>query len=313
VILAIVLALNATGPLKIATVAAEGSPWAMALQTMKNSLEPELTVKVFAGGALGDEIETVQAVKRGHIQAFAGSAGALASLVPELNVLELPYLFSTAEDADHAIDVSAHLLFDRAFESRGFSVCAWGENGFRSFGTKNAIHSPRDLKGARMRAQENPIHVALYRAFGASPVPIPVTEALTAIQSGVVDGFDQSPLVTFASKWYSAISHYTLTEHIYQAGLVVVNKAYRDALPASAKVALVRECIKLQAPLRNEIRALTPVLLEKMRKAHVEVHVLTTEEKRVFQTLGKNVRNEWRKSANTREVTVLETIEGGPR
>jgi len=147
--------------IKIATVAPEGTPWSDGLSQFKTMVETKtggaVKVKLFLGGILGDENETVQQTQRGQIQGVAGSTGAIASLVPELNVLELPFLFRTATEADNVLDGAALPVIEKAFRSKGLVLGFWSENGYRSFGTSfGFVKSPADLKGRKMRCTPLP-------------------------------------------------------------------------------------------------------------------------------------------------------------
>ena len=198
------LAAGKAGVAKLATVAPDGTPWSDQLYAFKSKIEKiagdRLKVETYIGGVLGDENVTASETKRGAIQLWGGSTGALATIVPELALFEMPYFFRTAEEADLVMDV---VLFDdvkKLLLSRGLVLMFWAENGYRSFGTKfGPVKKPADFKGKKMRSQESDVHIEMYRALGALPVPISVTEVLTALQTGVVDGFDNTPLFTFAA------------------------------------------------------------------------------------------------------------------
>src|SRR5688572_25568155 len=171
--------------LKLATVAPDGTPWSDGLKQLKAMVEMDtagrIVVKPFLGGVLGDENETVVACQRGQIQGVGASTGAVAAVVPELAVLELPLLFRNTAEADHILDNVILTKAEALFRERGLVLGFWSENGYRSFGTRfGFVKSPADLAGHKMRSQEHKAHLETYRQFGASPVPIPVTEVLTS-------------------------------------------------------------------------------------------------------------------------------------
>ncbi len=301
--------------MKFATVAPEGSPWANALAGFKQKVEAahpgKIKVKLFLGGTLGDENESVMATKRGQVQGFGGSVGSIASLVPEVNALELPYLFNTLDEADYAIDQIAAPMLKKAFEDRGLVIAVWSENGYRNFGGKFPVTKMADLKGRKMRSQENPIHLEMYRAFGASPVPIPTTEALTSLQTGVVDGFDQSPLFTFAASWHTAAQYYSISEHIYQAAVIIYNKPFYDALPEDIRKTVDSEGQALIMPLRKQVRAMTPILIENLKASNVKVNVIEPAARAELAKAAEKVRVDWAKKASPAEKKVLQAIEKG--
>ena len=301
--------------IKLATVAPDGSPWAIKLQEFKKLAEAgapgQLKVKLFVGGALGDENETVLATKRGQIQAVGASTGALASQIPELNILELPYLFNSFEEVDHVSSNVIKADVKKYSADRGLEFGFWSENGFRGFGGRFQVKTPADLKGRKMRSQENPIHLAMWRDLGASPVPIPTTEALTALQTGVVDGYDQAALYLFAASWNTASKYYTVSNHIYQGAAIVYNKAAWDSWPDNVKKALNDAGSAIEGDLKKQVRAMTPILLDNLKTGGIEVYALSDAEKAAFSTIGAKTRASYLKTASKGEQELAKKIESG--
>jgi TRAP-type transport system periplasmic protein len=303
--------------LKIATVAPTGTPWTEGLNEFKKMVEGgaggRMKVKVFAGGTLGDENETVTSTQRGQIQGVGASTGALASLVAELNVLELPFLFKSATEADHVLDNVVLSAMETAFKSRGLVLGFWSENGYRCFGTNYGfIKTPTDLKGHKIRSQENPAHIEMYRAFGASPVPIPTTEVLTSLQTGVVDGYDNTPLFAQAAQWMSVTKYFTLSRHIYQPAAIVFNKAWFEALPADLQALLLSARTTLVAKMRKQIRALDPILVQNLAAMNVQVYTPTKADLSTFDVPAATARNNYiATKASSAEKTMYSAINAG--
>jgi tripartite ATP-independent transporter DctP family solute receptor len=273
--------------LKLATVAPEGTPWAEQLVQLKRKVETEtggrLRIKIFLGGALGDENQTVAECRRGAIAMWGGTTGALATSVPELSVFELPYLFASADKADHVFDKLLAEDLRRRLAARGFGLVLWAENGFRSFGTKwGPVKTPADLKGHKMRSQESLVHLETYRALGALPQPIAVTEVLPALQTGVVEGFDNTPLYTFAASWHLAIKHFTLSEHVYQPGCVLVSKKVLDPLAPDLQKALTGGLQQITADGRAGVREMAPLLVQNFTNAKIPVYRPSASERAAF-------------------------------
>jgi tripartite ATP-independent transporter DctP family solute receptor len=301
--------------LRIASVAPEGTPWSSGIQQFKKQVEGatanKLAVKPFLSGVLGDENETALACQRGQIQGVAASTGALASIVPELAILELPYLFRNAAEADYILDTVILADIEKAFKAKGLVLGFWSENGYRSFGTNfGPVKSPAALKGHKMRSQESPVHLAMYRAFGASPVPIPVTEVLTSMQTGVIDGYDNTALFAMAAQWTTVTKHYTLTDHIYQPAAIVYNKAWFEALPADQQKTLLNARTNLAPQMRKEIRALNPILIQNLGEMGVTVHTLTAAERASFDALAKSARDTYLAKATPAEKALYTKITG---
>ncbi|MFO0635462.1 MAG: TRAP transporter substrate-binding protein DctP [Nannocystaceae bacterium] len=271
---------------KVATVAPPDTPWANQLRDLKKQLHEasgkRLRLKPFLGGGLGDEIETAEATKRGSVQVYGGSIGALASVVPELEAIELPYLFASAKKADTVLDEVIREDLETLLWDAGYKLWFFSENGYRSIGSTFKIEGLADLKGRKMRSQQAKSHLETWKAFGASPVPIAVTDVLPSLQTGVVDGFDNTPLFAFAASWYQGISHFTLTEHIYQPGIVVLSRKFWETLPADLQTLMMTDTQKLSRVGRRGVRAIAGQLLENFKNAGITVTELSAAQKAAF-------------------------------
>ncbi|MFW5875909.1 MAG: TRAP transporter substrate-binding protein [Myxococcota bacterium] len=280
--------------MKVATVAPDGTPWEKQLRKFKKRIEKRtdgrVRVKMFMGGSLGGEKALVRRTAQGSIQVFGGSTAALGSLVPELNVIESPFLFDSTSDADRKLDGAAKKTVAKLVAKHGFQFGFWAENGFRSWYTKSQpIRKPSDLEGLRMRSQEALVHLESYRAFGASPVPIDVTNVLTSLQTGVVDGFDNTPLFTFATSWYQAAKHLFLDQHSYQPGIIVYSKKWFEGLPEDIQKELTNVPQEMVQEGRDAVRRMDPILLRNLKRYGIKVHEPSAKELEPFKAKSKGV------------------------
>lgn len=274
--------------MKIATVAPSGTPWAEQLGKLKHQIKEasggRIKVKAYLGGGLGGENETAEMVKMGTVQCFGGSIGALASAVPELECIELPYLFPDEKAADKVLDEVVRDDLDKLLWDRGYKLFFLTENGYRSMGTTFELDEVKDLKGKKMRSQEVKVHEEMWRAFGANPQQISVIEVLTALQQGTVDGFDNTPLFAFAAGWYQGIKYFVETKHIYQPGVVVLSRKFWESLPADLQTVVLGDPLKLSKQGRRGVRAMGGQLIENFRTAGVTVNQISATEKAVFES-----------------------------
>jgi TRAP-type C4-dicarboxylate transport system substrate-binding protein len=151
------------------------------------------------------------------------------------------------------------------------------------------IKSPGDLTGKKMRSQESDVHLDTWRAFGASPVPIAVTEVLPSLQTGVVDGFDNTPLFTFAASWHQGITHFSLTNHIYQPGIIVLSKSWFDTLPADLQTLVKGDHLALAKAGRRGVRAIKAMLLRNFTDAGITLVELSDGERAAFKAKAPDV------------------------
>lgn len=282
------------------SVAPEGTPWAMWLTKVKKDIVKDsagsIKMKVFLAGKLGGEKEMVEDTKRGRLQMFGGSVGALASkYVPELNVFELPFIFSSDAEADFVLD-KVRPDVDKLLDKRGFKFVMWAENGWHGYGVKGkCVATPKDMAGLKMRSQESMIHIETYKAFGASPVEMGVPEVLSSLQNGTVDGYSNTPLFSFATSWYKGVDHFSYTKHIYQPAMIVLSKKWFDSLDDNAKKAVLST--KREKEGIRDVRALTGPLLQNFEAAKVKVCEVTDAQRGEFQKLVKPVWDKFAKKS----------------
>lgn len=304
--------------LKLGTNAPEGTPWEAHLKSFRKDLKEatsgRVKIKAYFGGGLGDEQAVAEKVQRGtSVQMYGGTAGGLSSIVPELECIELPYLFSSYSQADDVMDAIFGDI-DALLQKRGMKLLFLTENGFRSVGLKAKgsaaafVKSPSDLKGQTVRSQPTNTHIETWKALGAKPKPIAVTEVLTQLEQGTIDGFDNTPLFTFAASWYKGITHYTLTEHSYQPGLVIINLDAFNALPTDVKDLLLKDPKGEAKKGRRGVRAMNPLLLENFTNSSISVHESTGSEKAALKAATSGVAAKFEAKATAEGKALLRAI-----
>jgi tripartite ATP-independent transporter DctP family solute receptor len=197
-------------------------------------------IQPFYSGALGAEREATEAVQLGTQELTFTSTGPVPNFVPEVKILDVPFLFRDDGHARAVLDgpIGQELL--QKFDARGIKALAWGENGFRHMtNSKRAVNGPEDLKGLKMRTMENPVHVQAYKGFGIIPTPMAFSEVFTALQQGTVDG-QENPLSVITSAKFDQVQKYlTLTGHVYSPCVFLMNKESFDKLSVADKTAFL--------------------------------------------------------------------------
>jgi TRAP-type transport system periplasmic protein len=248
---------------KFGSVIPKDSPWETGLNEYFKYAETKsgnkLKFKSYLGGQLGGEVEMIKSVAMGTLEAGAFTTAAIAEAMalPQLQLFELPFLFESDEEADAVMDIMFKPMSD-ILAKKGLMLVMWGSNGWRSFGARNKpITKPSDLKGMKMRSQESEVYINFYKALGATPVPISTPDVLVSLKSGMVDGYDQTPIFSVSTGWVTASKHFTLSKHIYQPGAIVVSKKFYDKLPEDAKQAILASAarINLQKRTNSYVRA----------------------------------------------------------
>ena len=193
-------------------------------------------IQNFYSGALGAERESIEALQLGTLDLTMTSTGPVPNFVPEVAILDIPFLFKDYAQARATLDGPIGQDMLTKFPSKGIVALAWGENGFRHMtNNKRQVVVPDDLKGLKMRTMENPVHMQAYKAFGIIPTPMAFTEVFTALQQGTVDGQENPLSVISAAKFDQVQKYMTLTGHVYSPALILMSKAQFDKLSAADK------------------------------------------------------------------------------
>ncbi|RED46780.1 tripartite ATP-independent transporter DctP family solute receptor [Winogradskyella eximia] len=196
-----------------------------------------LKVKIFPDGQLGSERELLELLQIGSVAATKVSAATLSNFVPEYNVMGIPYLFRNKEHQFSVLEGSigkSILEKGSKFWLRG--LCYY-DAGSRSFYTsKKAIRTPQDLKGLKIRVQNNQMAINMVNTMGGDATPLAYGELYTAIQQGVVDGAENNPPSFVSSNHYEISKYYTLDEHSSVPDVLLIGTKYWDKLSVEQRV-----------------------------------------------------------------------------
>ena len=182
-----------------------------------------ITVEIFPNATLGDERTLLEGMQIGTVDMGVITNGPVANFLEEMAVFELPFLFSSPEEAYGILDGEiGQELLDRLSEVN-LKGLAYAERGFRNLtNSKRPVRTPADMDGLRVRVMENPVYIDTFRGLGADAIPMAWTEALTAMQQGTIDGQENPVGVVYSFKLNETQTNMTLTRHTYAPALFVM-------------------------------------------------------------------------------------------
>ncbi len=198
-------------------------------------------VDIYPASQLGKEREQFEGVKLGTIEMCMIAEGPMAGFFPEIMVVGIPYLYANEVTAWKSLDGPfGKALFDEMRKKTGVRALGIGENGFRNFTNRTKpIKSPDDMKGLKIRTMENPAHMAMVKALGASATPIAWGEVYMALQQGVVDGQENPVSVIEVSKFNEVQKYLTLDGHVYSILPILINDKFFQSLPPDIQKIIV--------------------------------------------------------------------------
>lgn len=268
---------------RVSANAAPKSPWDNQWLRFKERLaaaDTNIDLTYFLRSELGNEEIMMHAIRRDRVQIGGITLQGLSSVVPELTVLMLPYLFDSQEELDFIYEEHLTEPFRALFRRNGLELLQWAEVGWTNLYANRAIRVPADAAGLKLRGSPNPAAQGFLSLIGADPVPLGVADLVPALQTGLVQGGLSGVVFHFfITRAYA--SDFTLTEHAYDTGAVVANADwFARATPAQQRA--LRGAFGAAAETRGEVRKLAAGLLAAMEKQGIRVHRLTAEERRAW-------------------------------
>ena len=276
---------------KFACSATETSPWVDGAKEFARIVGEKtggaITVQYYPADQLtaGNQTDGIQALMDGTTELSMHSNLIWSSFDQRFNVVSLPFLFSSTEEADAALDGAGGEALGEILEST-YNVHLLGiaENGFRHItNSKHAIASKADMNGLKMRVAGSQLLNRSYELWGADYTNANWSEVFTALQTGTYDGQENPLGIITGNKFEEVQSYCTLTEHVYTPYYVVMNQAKWDSLTAEQQEALtkaVEETTQRQYELSQKYE---DEAIEVMEGAGCAVRTLTDEEKMGFK------------------------------
>jgi tripartite ATP-independent transporter DctP family solute receptor len=257
-----------------------------------------IEVELFPGGQLGGIESVVNQIRDGIIQGGDPSDGHIAPTFPDIQVFGIPYLFTSRDVAWAVLDGPfGKKMADAMAEKTGMRPLFWAENGgFRHYTSANKeIKTADDLAGLKMRTMNHPLHMQIASSLGMSPTPVAWDEVYTSLQTGVVDGQENSIPTFMVPKLYEVQKFMTLDGHVYGLTTFTVNDAWYKELPAELKAAVDQAAIIALATNRGLSVSNETTGRNLLEAEGVTIYDPTPEEKADFRAKAQPKALEWLK------------------
>lgn len=264
--------------MRVATVSPDAHPSSQILKRVAERInarqDANLKVEVFTAGTLGGDLELIDQVARGAIEAsLAGGASVLSSFDRRFGIEELPFMYASRQAAYKALDGKLGAALNAAAEKQGFKIVAYWENGFRHFtNNKRPIRTPADMSGLRFRSAEIPIRLDMFKQLKASAVPMPFPELFQALQQGVVDG-QENPIAIVHSMGIATVQKYlSLSGHIYNSLPLVASKKWWDSIDDKTRQLITTEFAKGRDEERAMLAEREAAMLDELKAKGMQVN-----------------------------------------
>ena len=232
---------TAATTIKIATVAPDGTAWMKEIratgEAIKKGTDDRVELKLYPGGVMGDNATVLRKIKIGQLQGSAFTGGEASVITKDAEIYTVPFLFRSQDEADK-VRAKVDPLLKEAVRKTGFELLGLSGGGFAYLMSTKDIRTRDDLKNAKVWVpQGDEIAELTFKTAGVTPVPLPLSDVYTSLQTGLIDTAANTDAGAIAFQWHTKIKHVVDMPVIYVVGEVLVDKKTFDALgPADQKV-----------------------------------------------------------------------------
>ena len=297
VLIALAVPARAQTAIKLATIVPEGSVWDKNVKQMgeewKTATDGRVAVTVFAGGSQGDEPQILRKMRVDALQAAAFTAVGLGSIDASFNLFDIPFFFESYDELNYVTDKLTPEIRKRV-EAKGFVLLNWGGGGWAQVFTKKPVQTVEDLKNVKLYTSSgNDRMVQWFKANGFQPRAMAMTDIMTGLTTGMIDGMPSPPLAALMFQWYRQ------TPYMLDLGLapiiganVITAKAWK-AIPEADKPKLLAAADGVEKRLRVEVPKLDESSVAMMTKNGLTVTKAAGPEwKTQLDSLAKTMRGE---------------------
>jgi len=252
-----------------------------------------IKVEVFPAAQLGAEVAMLEGARLGSIDIVCAAAANAATVVPELGIFSVAYLFKDIPHFERVVNDPVFVgTFDKIVASKNLGI---RRIGFYSAGVRNvysrkgSVTSPDDLKGVKIRVQNNPVEVKVWKALGAIPTPMNFGEVYQALQSGVLDAAENGLAVIESNKHYEAAKYVSQTEHQRGIAAIYMNEKKLASLPPDLQKIVLGAATEAAAYERKKDAELVAAAADRLKQKGA---MLTSPDKTKFVALIAPIQDE---------------------
>ncbi|MCL2000386.1 MAG: DctP family TRAP transporter solute-binding subunit [Planctomycetes bacterium] len=252
-----------------------------------------IEIQLFHSSQLGSGQDMLTQMRGGTLDMYMGGSGFFANLAQKLNIMDIPFLITDAKTADTLLEGDfGRLMLDEmdAYDMKGL---AFWENGFRCLTNfRNPIRTLNDVKGLKLRLPGMPMHIEAWKILGTNPVPMPVSELYTALETRTVEGQDHPLNVTYSVKLYEVQKYISVSNHAYSPLILGMNLKRFQSLPADMQKIMLDGALAGARHQKKFIRENITQMLKEMADYGCEIVPAEEMDMKSFRdALGDQVRN----------------------
>lgn len=270
-------------------------------------------VQLFPFGTLGESADIMEQAQAGILQFVDQSPGFTGSLIPEAQVFFVPYLLPTDQEHLGRFYKKSKAInqdFKRLYAEQGLELLNMFPEGEVAMTTKDPVKTCSDLNEVKFRVMTNPLLVESYKAFGATPTPLPWGEVYGGLQTNIIQGQENPTFFLYSTKIYEVTDHITYVGHNNFTTAVMANKDFYDGLGKADQKLIQDAATKAYDYIVDYQKGLADSELMKIKKAKPEmtVTVLNEQQRSCFKEAAKDVEKKFIEMTGASGKAILEQM-----
>jgi tripartite ATP-independent transporter DctP family solute receptor len=267
----------------------------------------KIKIRLFPGGTLGGDVQTISALQGGTIEMSVMNAGLLSALSKDFALVDLPFLFDTPQQADAVMDGPFGTAIAGQLPAKGLVPLGYWELGFRQLtNNRHPVAKVDDIAGLKIRVVQSPVLIDLFNALGANAVPMPFPEVYSALETGTVDGQENPFPNILTSKLFEVQKHLAVTRHVYNPQIVLISKKAWDKLNDEERKVIQEAALEARDFQRAASRAQSEDALAQLKTNGMQVTEFSPEETAKLKAKARPVFEKHAKEADPELVKLLE-------
>jgi C4-dicarboxylate-binding protein DctP len=246
----------------------------------------KVKIEVYPNSTLYKDKEEIEALQLGSVQMLAPSTAKFAPLgAKEFEALDLPWLFKDDATYDKAMKGEVGKWLFKKLESKGISGLAYWDNGFHMTSANRPLLMPADFQGLKIRISGSKVADQYFRNVGSIPQIMAFSEVYQALQTGVVDGCENTASNYTTQKFDEVQKHITVSYHAHLQYAVIVNSKFWSGLPADIRGQLDKAMAEATDYTNSIAQQENTDALEQIKKnGKSTLHYLTEDQRKAWQT-----------------------------
>jgi TRAP-type C4-dicarboxylate transport system substrate-binding protein len=280
---------------KIATLAPEGSSWLREMRAaadeVKQRTEGRVEFRYYPGGVMGDDATVMRKIRLGQLQGGALTASELSLVYPDAVVYGLPFLFENHDQVD-AVRREVDPLLKAGIRDKGFEVLSISGVGFAYVMSSKPLQSIEHLRGGKVWIPNNDlISERTFTAGGVSPIPLPLADVFTSLQTGMIDIVGNTPAGAIALQWHTRIKHVFDAPLAYVVGFVVLDRRAFGRMGEADQAVVLEAFEKASQRIDAENQRADESALAALRSEGIELFKPDAAELARWREFGLSVRS----------------------